>query len=100
MGGIASATIGATCAGLLVIIAGALIKAPLTRVPENTLKFIVGIMLTTFGTFWAAEGFGFSWPLSDTFIIILAALYLLASLLIILWLKSIRQRQLATTSAS
>lgn len=95
IGGIASAAIGATVAGLLVIIAGALIQAPLTRVPENTLKFIVGIMLTTFGTFWTAEGFGFEWPLSDASLIILASLYLLASLLIVLWLKGIRQRQLA-----
>lgn len=95
IGGIASAAIGAIVAGLLVIIAGALIKAPLTRVPENTLKFIVGIMLTTFGTFWTAEGFGFEWPLSDASLIILASLYLLASLLIVLWLKGIRQRQLA-----
>ena len=54
--GIASAAIGATIAGILVIAAGAIIRAPLTRVPENTLKFIVGIMLTSFGTFWAAEG--------------------------------------------
>src|SRR6266478_9199127 len=65
--GILSAAIGATVAGLLVIGAGAIIQAPLTRVPENTLKFIVGTMLTSFGTFWAAEGFGFAWPLSDAF---------------------------------
>src|SRR6266516_711277 len=55
--GIASAAIGAAIAGLLVIAAGTIIQAPLTKVPENMLKFIVGIMLTTFGTFWAAEGF-------------------------------------------
>ena len=73
--GIASAAIGATIAGILVIAAGAIIRAPLTRVPENTLKFIVGIMLTSFGTFWAAEGFSFNphnsfeWPLSDAFIL-------------------------------
>ncbi|GHO81442.1 hypothetical protein KSD_92130 [Ktedonobacter sp. SOSP1-85] len=95
IGGIASATIGALAAGLLVILAGVLIKAPLTKVPENTLKFVVGIMLTTFGTFWTAEGFGFAWPFADAFLIILAALYLLASLAIIFWLKSVRQRQLA-----
>jgi len=55
--GINSAAIGAAVAGLLVIIAGAVIRAPLTKVPENTLKFVVGIMLTSFGTFWAGEGF-------------------------------------------
>ncbi len=97
--GIASATIGAAVAGLLVIAAGAIIQAPLTKVPENTLKFIVGIMLTTFGTFWAAEGFGFEWPLSDAFIPILIALYLLASYALVTWLKWYKQRQLTTTRA-
>src|SRR5205823_5487794 len=76
--GIASAAIGAIIAGILVIAAGAIIKAPLTRVPENTLKFIVGIMLTSFGTFWAAEGFvPFEWPLFDAFIPIIIVIYLL-----------------------
>jgi uncharacterized membrane protein len=42
-----------------------LAKAPLARVPENTLKFAVGIMLTTFGIFWGAEGAGASWPGED-----------------------------------
>ncbi|GHO85980.1 hypothetical protein [Dictyobacter formicarum] len=86
-GGIGSAAIGAAVAGLLVIIVGALVRAPLKQVPENTLKFIVGIMLTTFGTFWAVEGFHFDWPLSDGFILILAAIYLLTSFALISWLK-------------
>ncbi len=100
--GIASAAIGAAIAGLLVIAAGAIIRAPLTKVPENTLKFIVGIMLTSFGTFWAAEGFGFEWPLSDAFILILIAIYLLASYALVTWLKWSKQRQLtmASTDAS
>src|SRR2546422_9080863 len=65
--GIASAVLGALLAGLLVILVGALVRAPLANVPENTLKFVVGIMLTTFGTFWLGEGFGVEWPLSDVF---------------------------------
>jgi len=94
--GIASAAIGAAIAGLLVIIAGAIIQAPLTKIPENTLKFIVGIMLTSFGTFWAAEGFGFEWPpLADAFIPILIALYLLASYALVSWLKWSKRHQLA-----
>lgn len=97
--GIASAAIGAAVAGVLVILAGVLVKAPLTRVPENTLKFIVGIMLTSFGTFWAAEGFGYEWFLSDAFIPILAAIYLLASFLLVTWLKQRKQR-LAVTAPS
>jgi uncharacterized membrane protein len=96
--GIASAAIGAAIAGLLVIAAGAIIQAPLTKVPENTLKFIVGIMLTSFGTFWAAEGFGFAWPLSDAFILILIAIYLLASYALVTWLKWHKQRQLTVAS--
>lgn len=91
--GILSAAIGAAIAGVLVIIAGALAKAPLTRVPENTLKFIVGIMLTSFGTFWAGEGFGVDWFGQDLFIVILAALYLLSSFVLVLWLKQVKQRR-------
>jgi len=98
--GILSAAIGATVAGILVIAAGAIIQAPLSKVPENTLKFIVGIMLTSFGTFWAAEGFGYTWPLSDTFIPILAAIYLLASYILVSWLKQYKRRQLAMASAT
>ncbi|TMF48319.1 MAG: hypothetical protein E6I32_07770, partial [Chloroflexi bacterium] len=71
--GIASAALGALAAGLLVILVGALVRVPLANVPENTLKFIVGIMLTTFGTFWLGEGFGVEWPLSDVFLLVLAA---------------------------
>ena len=104
--GIASAAIGAAVAGILVIAAGAIIRAPLTRVPENTLKFIVGIMLTSFGTFWAAEGFSFNphnnfeWPLSDAFILIIIVIYLLASYGLITWLKWYKQRNVAITEAS
>ncbi|HZS78353.1 MAG TPA: hypothetical protein VFA41_17205 [Ktedonobacteraceae bacterium] len=98
--GIASAAIGAAVAGVLVILAGALIRAPLTKVPENTLKFIVGIMLTSFGTFWTGEGFGYSWPLSDAFIPILAAIFLLASFIFVTWLKWTKQRHQATGSVS
>lgn len=93
--GIASAAIGAAVAGVLVILAGVLVKAPLTKVPENTLKFVVGIMLTSFGTFWAAEGFGYDWPLQDAFIPILAAIYLLASYLLVTWLKQRKRAQMA-----
>src|SRR6266496_5784598 len=91
---IGSAAIGAAIAGILVILAGAIIKAPLTKIPENTLKFIVGIMLTSFGTFWAAEGFGFEWPRSDAFIPILVVIYLLASYSLVTWLKWNKQRRL------
>jgi uncharacterized membrane protein len=96
LGGIPSAAIGAAIAGLLVILAGFIVRAPLKQVPENTLKFIVGIMLTTFGTFWCVEGFNVAWPLSDAFLPVLAAIYLLASLLIVQWLKGVRLRRQGT----
>ena len=50
---------------MLVVAAGVIVRGPLSRVPENTLAFAVGVMLTTFGTFWGAEGAGVSWPGDD-----------------------------------
>ncbi len=93
--GIASAALGALAAGLLVILVGALVRVPLANVPENTLKFVVGVMLTTFGTFWLGEGFGVEWPLSDAFLLILIAIYLGASFLLVAWLKQVRKQQRA-----
>jgi uncharacterized membrane protein len=61
-GSIPLAALGAGIALVLVAVVGVLVRAPLTRVPENTMKFAVGVMLTTFGTFWAAEGAGAHWP--------------------------------------
>ncbi len=91
--GIASAALGALLAGLLVILVGAFSRVPLSKVPENTLKFIVGIMLTTFGTFWTGEGFGVEWPLSDAFLLILVAIYLGASFSLVVWLKRVKKQQ-------
>lgn len=92
--GIASAAIGAALAGLLVILIGALAQTPLKQIPENTLKFIVGIMLTSFGTFWGGEGLGITWPSSDVFLLVLVVLYLLTSLLLVIWLRQTQQRRL------
>ena len=93
--GIGSAAIGAAIAGILVILAGAIIKAPLTKIPENTLKFIVGIMLTSFGTFWGGEGFGITWPFADAFIPVLIVIYLLASFILVMVLRQSKQRRVA-----
>jgi uncharacterized membrane protein len=97
--GIASAAVGALLAGLLVIVAGALVRSPLKRVPENTLKFVVGIMLTSFGTFWTIEGFNVAWPLSDAFIPVLAVIYLLASFAFVTWLKSVKRNKVDAAKA-
>ena len=59
------AAVGALAALVVVLVAGVVVHAPLTRVPENTLKFGVGVMLTAFGIFWSAEGAGITWPGAD-----------------------------------
>jgi uncharacterized membrane protein len=64
-GNIGLAALGAGIALALVALVGVLVRAPLARVPENTMKFAVGVMLTTFGTFWSAEGAGVHWPGDD-----------------------------------
>jgi uncharacterized membrane protein len=64
-GSIPLAALGAGVAVVLVAAVGAVARHPLARVPENTLKFAVGTMLTTFGIFWAAEGTGVDWPGGD-----------------------------------
>ncbi|MGA2165638.1 MAG: hypothetical protein ABSH36_14395 [Solirubrobacteraceae bacterium] len=59
------AAAAAGLAVLLVVAAGAAARAPLARVPENTMKLVVGVMLTSFGMFWGAEGAGAGWPGGD-----------------------------------
>jgi uncharacterized membrane protein len=55
---------------------GLIVHRPLARVPENTLKFAVGIMLSAFGVFWTGEGLGVAWPGADFAIVIFAAIFL------------------------
>ena len=64
----------------MVVAAGAIAHAPLSRVPENTLKYAVGVMLTSFGIFWGTEGAGASWPGSDAAIPAIIALVLASSI--------------------
>jgi uncharacterized membrane protein len=85
--GILIAALGAFAAGVVVIGAGAIARAPLQRVPENTLKYIVGVMLTAFGTFWGGEGLGIAWWHEDLFLLVLVGIYLLASWGLVLWLR-------------
>ena len=90
------AAIGATTAGVVVLTAGMLLRAPLTRVPENSLKLAVGVLLSAFGTFWIGEGAGYTWPGDDLSVIWLAALYLCSALGIAL----IAKRLLLTTATT
>ena len=80
-GQLGPAALGAAAAGVLVVLAGVGLNRPLARVPENGLKFAVGLMLVTFGTFWAGEGLGIEWPLGDAVLFVLLSSYLLASLI-------------------
>jgi Predicted membrane protein len=79
-GRLAEATLGAVLAVVLVVVVGIFVHRPLSRVPENGLKFAVGLMLITFGTFWAGEGIGIQWPASDATLLVLLGLYLAAGL--------------------
>jgi uncharacterized membrane protein len=72
-GHIGLAAAGAAAAFVVVATVGAFVHRPLSRVPENSLKFAVGIMLSAFGTFWSAEGAGVSWPGEDLAILGLIA---------------------------
>jgi uncharacterized membrane protein len=73
------AALGAAAALVVVLGAGLIVHRPLSRVPENTLKFGVGVMLTGFGMFWSAEGAGAEWPGHDVFVLPLIALVLAVS---------------------
>jgi uncharacterized membrane protein len=77
--GVAIAAAAAGAAFVIVVAVGVVVRAPLSRVPENTLKFVVGLLLTTFGTFWSAEGAGASWPGSDAALLAILAVLGLAS---------------------
>jgi uncharacterized membrane protein len=70
----------AGAAFVAVALTGALIHRPLSRVPENTMKFSVGVMLTTFGIFWGAEGTGVSWPGGEIVLLAVLAFVLIISL--------------------
>jgi uncharacterized membrane protein len=77
---IPAAAIGAVAALLIVAVAGIVFRHPLTRVPENTMKYVVGIMLTAFGTFFTGEGIGVHWWGADLSLLPLIAVYGLASI--------------------
>jgi Ca2+/H+ antiporter, TMEM165/GDT1 family len=75
------ASLGALAACALVLAAGAIVHRPLSRVPENVLKFGVGVMLSAFGVFWTGEGLGIAWPGQDLALLPFAALFLGAGLI-------------------
>lgn len=84
------AGLGALAACVLVLMVGAALHRPLARVPENTLKYGVGVMLSAFGVFWTGEGLGVEWPGGDLVLLAFAALFLTAG-----WLGASRARSVA-----
>jgi uncharacterized membrane protein len=81
------ATIAAACAVAVVAAAGLAVRAPLARVPENTMKFAVGIMLTSFGLFWGSEGAGARWPGSDAALLVIIPVIALYAVAIVALLR-------------
>lgn len=75
------AALGALAACALVLAVGALARRPLSNVPENTLKFGVGVMLSAFGVFWTGEGLGVEWPGEDAALLVFGGIFLAAGLL-------------------
>jgi uncharacterized membrane protein len=91
-GSIGLAALGAGIALVLVAVVGVVVHAPLARVPENTMKFAVGVMLTTFGIFWSVEGAGASWPGDDAALPVVLVFVLTLSLGAV---EMLRRRRLA-----
>jgi uncharacterized membrane protein len=97
-GSIPLAALGAGIALALVALIGALVHRPLSRVPENTMKFAVGLMLTTFGIFWSVEGAGIEWPGADIAILGILAFLSLVSLGMVIILRRLHERHVLTAA--
>jgi uncharacterized membrane protein len=82
------ACLGALAALVLVVVLGLALHRPVAMIPENTLKFIVGLLLCSFGTFWVGEGMGFAWPGQDWSLAALNAGYLLAALVLVSYCRA------------
>lgn len=91
-GSVPLAVLGAVIAVVFVATAGVVIRGPLARVPENTLKFAVGVLLTSFGMFWGAEGAGARWPGADAALLGVIAVVLLTALGLVRLLRRARAR--------
>ncbi|MBU2789940.1 hypothetical protein HF288_10560 [Acidithiobacillus caldus] len=87
----------AAAAGALVLVAlaGGIIHRPLRRVPENSMKFFVGAMITAFGSYWSLHALGLAWPGEDAAIPVLVAFYLLTGMLAVLLLRANKVRGVA-----
>lgn len=86
------AVLGAAVAIAVIAIIGAIVAKPLSKIPENTLKLGVGIILVSFGMFWMGEGAGVKWPMSDVFILILTAVFAATTFGLISFFKRVHNR--------
>jgi uncharacterized membrane protein len=88
-GDLGPAALGAALAVVVVLVAGVAVRGPLSRVPENTIKFVVGLLLTSFGCFWAAEGAGIDWPGDELSLLGVIAFFGAASFILV---RALRRR--------
>ena len=93
------AAFAALSAVLVVAVAGITLRAPLTRVPENAMKFIVGVMLTSFGIFWGAEGAGARWPAGDAALLVLVPAVALFAITLVAALRRAGSRAVSSKVA-
>jgi uncharacterized membrane protein len=91
------AALGALGALVVVLVAGIKVHAPLSRVPENTLKFAVGVMLTSFGIFWGSEGAGVSWPGAEASLLVVIAFVVALSSGLVAVLRIVAPEELAAS---
>ena len=94
------AAFGAMVAAALVIVAAVALRAPLARVPENTLKFAVGVLLSAFGVFWIGEGLRFPWLGEDLALVALVAAFLIVSRLSVVIARSAARPHLPLSNGS
>ena len=87
------AVLGASAAGVVVITLGIAFRAPLTRIPENALKFTVGVLLSAIGTFWIGEALGYPWPGAELSVIALAGAFLSSAILASILARTIQLRE-------
>ena len=85
-----AAVIGAAIAVVVVTVTGIAVRAPLAKVPENAMKFAVGTMLTSFGTFWGAEGAGVTWPGGDVALLVIVPVVAVVCLSYVAWIRRYR----------
>jgi uncharacterized membrane protein len=93
------AAVAAVAAIVVVCVVGIAVRAPLARVPENTMKFAVGVMLTSFGMFWGADGAGARWPHSDAALLVLVPATLVFGLAMVAVLAARRRGALGAATA-